>query len=311
MAEEKNAAMAYVPGERMEEVKPGSADDPLASDETRAAAAAASGAAPAPVAPTAPEGAGEQAPPPTPATPAPAPAAPEAAPAPAPAAQPADATPKGDDPAALERLGTFVDERAAVILREARVDYDRTITKIGQAAKEREATLTQRVRDLEMHGLSDEEKVALKAQHGLDDEKARLVAYNEELDAQHQDVLVARLSLTYGPFGVKENDLQSKTVEEMELYCAQRKANYFEEQAKNAGTQPASAAPAAPAPAPQPSAEPPTGAPGGTAPAGATAPSDTGASAPAPGEQEFDKGTGREAMRKNLANIPVETVKRA
>jgi len=106
---------------------------------------------------------------------------------------------------------------------------------------------------------------------------------------------------------VKESDLQSKTVEEMELYCSQRKADYFEQQVKNAGTKPAPAAPAAPAPA----SPPPTETPGGAAPAGATAPSDTGASAPAPGEQEFDKGTGREAMRKNLANIPVETVKRA
>ena len=304
MPDPNDAATAYVPGGTMEEVKPGSADDPLASDETRAAAAAASGAAPAPAAPTAPEGTGGQAPPPTPATPEPT----LVAPAPAPAAPPEGAALSEEEAAALGRLDSFVDEKVAGILRESKANADRVITKLSEGHKVREAELTERVRSLETHGLSDEEKKTLTDRYALEDRETHLKEYNEELDEQHQDILVARLSLEYSPFGVKEGDLQSKTVEEMELYCAQRKADYFEEQAKNAGVKPVNPAAPATAPAPQPPAETPKETPGGAAPAGATAPSDTGANAPAPGEKEFDKSMGREAMQKNLDNIPVESV---
>ena len=293
-------------GQKVAEAQPGSADDLLLTDEARAALATAGdkpGAAPAaPAAPAAADGTG--APATEPAKPAASEAAPaaEAAPTPAPAAPAEDAAAKAKaEQEALEQLGTLLSDQRAEILRETQAISDRNTTKIVDRYTSQLDALTARSRELELHGLDDEEKAALKEKHTLEDEKAKLISYHEELDEQHQDILVARLSFEYGPFGVKETDLRTKSVEEMEIYCATQKANYFEQQAKNAGANPsAPAAPAAPAAEPTATEKP--------APAAAGAPSDAGGAAPAPAAQEFDKSQGREAMAKNFENIPAETV---
>jgi hypothetical protein len=283
-----------VSGQTMVEVEPGSADDLLLTDEARAAKAASTGAAAA-ADTSATEGDDDQ----------------------GDTTQPPATAPgvKGggtgevewteEDLAALERLDSFMEEqveaRATERLRAFQSKVDGRIAGLQKEHTAEVMALREQVREAQLVGLTDAEKTRLQEHWDYEDKKAEVDKAAKEVEEYHHDVMVVAYTLEYGRFGVKEEDLADMTIEEMETACLQKKASYFEDLAQHGGVKPA----AAPTAAQKPAAP----APQKPAPAGASAPSDVGASAPAPAPKEFDKGMGRDAMFKNMQNLPVEEVR--
>jgi len=286
-----------VTGTRMEVVDPDSEDDPLLTDEARVARAAASGAVAAP-APPATEVASPQAAPATTEVPPAAPTPTEAPPAESAAAEGAE---DEETAAALGRLDTFLEEREKEH-REALRSRDQAITRLQQDHAAQIKSIRAELRETQLTGLEEEDKKALLKKWADDDRTTELDAYAETLKGYDHDLMVVRLTTGYGQYGVKEEDLQDKTIDEMELYCRDAKADHFEKLAKGGIHAAAPQTPptnvAAPAPAqPAPST-----------PAGLTAPSDVGSGTPAPKEHEFNPKQGRDAMLENLNNLPTESI---
>ena len=294
----ENIVNDEVTGTRMEVVDPDSEDDPLLTDEARVARAAASGAAAAP-APTATEVASPQAAPTTTAGPPAAPALTEAPPA-----EPTvgEGSQDAEYVAALGRLDNYLEERDKEH-HEALRSRDQAITRLQQEHTAAIKSIREELRQTQLVGLEEDEKKALVKKWSDDDRTAELDAYAETLKGYDHDLMVVRLTTGYGQYGVKEEDLQDKTLDEMELYCRDSKADYFEKMAKG-GIH------AAALPKPAATVEPPIA---GTqlapeTPAGLTAPSDVGSGTPAPKEHEFNPKQGRDAMLENLTNLPTESI---
>ncbi len=309
MADTNPAPGSDVPEKDQTEIVPGSADDPLLTDEARASLAASRGAPVVPAEPPAAEPA--PAPSATPASPEPAPAPVAPAPAPAPAA-PAPAAPvvaekpSGEEEAeALGRLGTFVDDKVRDRLAQFQRTADTRIDTLTKGQAEQVKTLTDQLREAQVKGLSDEDVAELRQRWAHDDKLGQLLAREKQVDEYAETVVITKLTFEFGPFGVKEEDLQGKSIEEMELFCTQQKANHFEKLATSGGTKPAdsTAAPAALAADGTPA---PTETP--AAPAAASAPSDTGGATPAPAGAEWKTGLNKDDMAENLKNLPVETI---
>jgi len=293
----ENIVNDEVTGTRMEVVDPDSEDDLLLTDEARVARAAASGAAAAP-APTATEVASPQAAPPTTGTPpaAPAPTAP-------PPAESAVGEGAQDEEyvAALGRLDNYLEERDKEH-HEALRSRDQAITRLQQEHTAAIKSIREELRQTQLVGLEEDEKKALVKKWSDDDRTAELDAYAETLKGYDHDLMVVRLTTGYGQYGVKEEDLQDKTLDEMELYCRDSKADYFEKMAKGGIHAAAPQTPLGNVAAPAPAQSAPS------TPAGLTAPSDVGSGTPAPKEHEFNPKQGRDAMHENLNNLPVETI---
>ena len=291
-----------VTGLRMEEVDPDSEDDPLLTEEARAARATASGAAPAPV-PTGTVVANQQA--------APAPTeTPATVVSPTEAASPATVETVAEEEvsdeetaAALGRLDNFLNEQVDARVTAARKGLDQTITRLQKEHMEEIKAVRQELRETKLVGLGEDEQKVLKEKWAYDDRKAELDEYAKTLEGYDQDLMIASLVLKFGQYGVTEAGLADKSVAEMELFCAETKASHFEKLAQGgihaaAPQKPlASAAPPAPVPV----------AP--VVPAGLTAPSDVGSGTPAPKEPEFNKGQGRDAMLENMKNLPLEDMR--
>jgi hypothetical protein len=200
-------------------------------------------------------------------------------------------------------LDGFVEEQVATRLREHQSTVDRSITKMQKEHQDQIKGLQQQLRESQLVGLTDDEKTALTNQWAFNDRKVELEAWSKELEGYDHDLAVARLTMKYEPYGVKEDALADKTIEEMETVCLEAKATYFENLAKTGGVKPVTASQAAPQvePAPAP-------APAPVSPAGATAPSDVGAGTPAPTAPEFKPGQNRDDMLVNLKNLPIDTI---
>ena len=288
-----------VTGLRMEEVDPDSDDDPLLTDEARAARATASGAAPAPV-PTGTEVANQQAAPVPTETPATVETPTEVVPA-EPVVEEGVLSEEGL--AALGRLDNFLNEQVDAKVASALKGRDQTITRLQKEHMEEIKAVRQELRETKLVGLGEDEQKVLKEKWAYDDRKAELDEYAKTLEGYDQDLMIASLVLKFGQYGVTEAGLADKSVAEMELFCAETKASHFEKLAQGgihaaAPQKPlASAAPPAPVPV----------AP--VVPAGLTAPSDVGSGTPAPKEPEFNKGQGRDAMLDNFKNLPLEDMR--
>ena len=288
-----------VTGIRMEEVDPDSDDDPLLTDEARAARVTASGATPAPV-PTGTEAANQQAAPVPTETPATVETPTEVVPA-EPVVEEGVLSEEGL--AALGRLDNFLNEQVDAKVASALKGRDQTITRLQKEHMEEIKAVRQELRETKLVGLGEDEQKVLKEKWAYDDRKAELDEYAKTLEGYDQDLMIASLVLKFGQYGVTEAGLADKSVAEMELFCAETKASHFEKLAQGgihaAAPQKAQAkvepiVPAQPAPA---------------APAGLTAPSDVGSGTPAPKEPEFNKGQGRDAMLENMKNLPLEDMR--
>lgn len=290
-----------VTGIRMEEVDPDSDDDPLLTDEARAARTTASGAVPAPV-PTGTEVASQQA--------APAPTEPPATVvSPTEVASPASVETVAEEEvsdeetaAALGRLDAFLNEQVDAKVASALRGRDQTITRLQKEHTEALKTLRQELRETKLVGLDEDEQKVLQKKWDFEDRNALLDEREAALDGYDKDLMIATFIMKFEKYGVTEEGLAGKSVAEMELFCAETKASHFEKLAQG-GIH--AAAPQKPVAKVEPSV---LAQPAPPAPAGLTAPSDVGSGTPAPKEQEFDKGQGRDVMLKNLQNLPSESI---
>jgi hypothetical protein len=248
------------------------------------------------------EGGGTQAPPPG-TTPAPAagtvePPAPVAPKEPAPFASPAEQA------AAENRLAKFLEEHDAEVKRLAQSEADKRYNGLQEEMKKdrevrlaHEKELREQVRTLQLNGLQPEEQERLKKAWEQDDRTADLDLREQANEDWTRKLVIAQALQESGQFGVEEGDLQGLTPEEVQIFCAEAKAAYYEEKAKGGAAPTAPAASAAPAPAP---AVP--------APQGAHTPSDVGGGGGSAPPVKFNTEMGEDAMRENLAAMPWQSV---
>ena len=306
-------------GLRFEEVPPGSPSDPFAPG---AGADSAPQASPPPAEPapqetqtdTGGEGGGTaptptaEAPPATSGTapPTPPPEGDAAGAAPAPAAP----TPE-EEAAALQKLDTFIEEqldtRAEEIRRKVQSDSDKRVGKLEEetkAAKAQAQALQAQIREFQLNGLSPEDQAKLRAAWEQDDRSTSLDERETALHEYHHALMVATALKDYGAYGVTEEDLKTLTVEEVQLFCAEAKAGYYEELTKQGGTGASGAQPPAMPQAPAQPA-PPTTPP---APASVHAPSDVGGGGATPPPAELSEEQTEQAMLDNLRKLPWENI---
>lgn len=190
--------------------------------------------------------------------------------------------------------------------RSQQAGYDRRINVLNTQLEAERARAADAVRAHEVQlrelalskdGLTPEDKQRLQEQWSVEDEKAKLAAWQQELEGFHGQLTVASLVEEFGAYGVKPEDLTDyDTPEEMEAHCLEAKANALEARLAAGVTAP----PAQPAPA----------APVAPAPAGVTQTSDVGGGGGAPHvPAEMNAEPGRDNLAANIAASGWSTVK--
>lgn len=233
-------------------------------------------------------------PPTTPPPPAPTDGQQLQAPPPAPPAE-AEVQPGGEEDLTEEEYQRFrqqlQDELAAPYeekLRTLQSGQDKARAAVEAKLEDANARLDQMMQDMregKLQGLSPDEQTALRKTWALDDREKKLNEYEANVKNFHSDTDVLALLNEYGPFGVTEEALAAVPVDERELFCEQKRAEYWEQQAK------AKQAP------PQ---QPPASQPQQPVPAGATAPSDTGGGGAVEPPQQPNPNQGPDAMADNI-----------
>jgi hypothetical protein len=246
----------------------------------------------------------------------------------APAVEASKATPE-EEAANLGKLGTFLDEQknetVEAARRAAQSEHDKQSAQFTRQLKEsqdRAQELTDKIRDLELRELTEDERTKAKEVYAQQDERTKLDAYRAELVTTHRGVTVDSLLIDYRDFGVERPKLEAiENPEEMELYCEQQKSAFLENKIAEgpaqpvATVQPASAEPVQPAAA-QPATTTETPAPAAEAapapaaepnapvvPAGATAPSDIGTAGSPEEARKFSEDADPAALTDNLRNM--------
>lgn len=318
-------------GQTFTEVEPGSADDPFAAGQS-AASDVVVGASPAVqlaggavaastvevpfTAPTAT---------PTP-TPIPAPASPEApvvpasaAVAPASAAPAAPEAPSADpatpvvelSPAEMalkegkldDHLAGLVKEATGAALKNQQSGYDKRIQSLTDDLKDVRETSLKAEREGKLEDLTSEEQDILKDKWSLEDLRTSLVEYEDKLDGYFHSLYVGALVQEFSPYGVTAEDLDNiEESEDMDAFVQEKQLDWFK-----AGK----AVPDATVTAPTRTVESPVAPPvviPAAAPAGAQAPTDVGGTAPSSPPPTPDTGLGLDAMARNLAQMPWESL---
>ncbi len=281
----------------IEEVVPGSADDPF----TKASA--------------------------TPASPSPSPAGGTGADAASGAETVVDASATTVDPASTtvvedtdEELSPDEEAAISVLIEQIRAEvrteelpkvqsaYDRRIaaldrsaTAAAQAAAVREQALQAQVREAQLNGLSDEEKTRLRSEWNLVDETAKVDAYRQEVEAYHKEVYILDCVAQFGTeLGITADDLVDfNSPEEIEAFIKDSALAHYRDLAAGRTVAPVEAKPAATKPVSAATATP----------AGLDAASDGGAGSAVPSVVKFDPRPGKDAMLNNIKNGAWETVK--
>lgn len=194
-------------------------------------------------------------------------------------------------------------EMESEILPRLQSGFDRRVANIERAlqaqleASEKQAeALREETRQAKLNGLTAEEQDKLKQTWLLEDEKAKLDAFRQEVVEYHKSVFVADCISQFPELELTEDELnQFETPEEIEVFIKDSLISHLRGQDSDStktGTEPAktAAAPAASTPATR------------TAPAGLDAPSDAGGGAAVPDPTKFDSRTGREAMAANIGS---------
>ncbi len=244
----------------------------------------------------------------------PAPASPPAEPPATPASQPPPETPsEGQQPSEAEaqpppgegepdlteeeytqfkaRLQEELAAPYAERLRTQQSGQDKAMSAVQQqleASNARLDQITQEVREGKLQGLTPEEQAGLRKTWELDDREKKLNKYEETVKSFHSDTDILALLNEYEQFGVTEEVLTAVPIDERELFCEQKRAEYWEAKAKAGGQSGTNGQPQQPAPPPKP------------VPAGVHAPSDTGGggSAEPPPQPNTEQGPG--AMADNI-----------
>jgi len=209
-----------------------------------------------------------------------------------------------EDTAALQRLDDFLEEERARIRKEVedtivpRVQsgLDRQIADLKRQnedlAKQQEETNRQ-IREQYIASLSPEEQVKMREAWANEDTAKENDSYAAELQAYHDDLDFYRLMLEHGEY-VKEEDLQAVEPDRRELFCKDKAIEWL--RANPAGV---TQAPKVNGAQPKPQAAQPKRQP---APAGARAPSDTGGGAPPNPSAKQVEGKGLDAMAASVGD---------
>ena len=148
--------------------------------------------------------------------------------------------------------------------------------------------LRNQIREGQIANLSEDEQKRIREGWANEDKAKELDTFAGELVGYHDELDVIRLTNTYGQFGVTEDELLELEPEDREVYCLRAEVAYLKS-GQTAKTQPAPAAKAAEPPAPKK-----------PAPAGASARSDVGSDAVPPPPSQRDDGKGLDAMANNV-----------
>jgi hypothetical protein len=216
------------------------------------------------------------------------------------ASPPPQATPE-EEAEALRKLDGFLEEQLKATAEETRRGmqklYDPKIDKLTkdiEAASAREKQFREEIRQLQLQGVDEDQKSKLKAVWEQEDKKSELDTYAKQLEDYHRDLMVATMIKDYSDYGVEEKDLGGLTLEEMQIFCAEAKAAYFEELSKKGP--------------PPLTAPPPIVQQGAPAPAGVNARSDVGGGGGANPPVKLSEEQSPRAMAENLAKLPWETI---
>ena len=244
----------------------------------------------------------------TPATPA-TPAATETPPAPgATPTEPAQA-PAGDDDTAVpitqaqfEEFKKEQEKQHQDQLRTQQAGQDRAMAAQRKELEDIRAESVQareEVREIKLHGLSEDEQAKLKKQWEADDRLEGIDAYRDQVEGYHNDVDLIRLLNEYGQYGVTEEELKEIPMEERELVCSMKRSTYWEDIATGK-TKPSETKNGQPSSGQPPPTQPSTATKEPVSPAGASAPSDAGGSGAPPQPPKFNDTQGPDAMAENI-----------
>lgn len=239
-------------------------------------------------------------------------------------------------------LARWNEEQVEGARREQQGNYDRRADQLTRqfqndlaGAQEQTAQLRAQVREIQVQGLSDDERATVMARLDQEDRSDELQTWENELNSYHKGLMALSLETENADFGVNADDLmQFETPEEMEAFCLEQKATALDQRvaaltngAAPATTQPAQqpapvvaqapAQPAQPSQVVAPAYEPPAGfvlvreTPQAEPqiPAGAVAPSDTGGGGTPPNPNELSKELGSEALKGNLGKMGWESIR--
>ncbi len=212
---------------------------------------------------------------------------------------------------ALKTLGSYFEEQNSTNVQEAlskqQSNYDKQIAAMNKtidSIKEQDAARTLKIRELETQGLSDEERTKVMGVYAQEDKTAQLLAYEQELNEFHQELLVFNLMQEFQSFGVtQESLLKYDNPGEMQAYCFEQKAEFLEKKLEeNSNTQQTVT------PTPVQTPEKPVEQPTPQVPAGANAPSDIGSGGATPQTKTFATEQSPDAFQKNLKGMGWDTV---
>ena len=314
-----------VTGLPVEVVEPGSTEDPFSGKNPQATSAPASEGAPQEPVVQSAEGNTEQ--PTTTQTPTPEPVvqvvpanqAPATAQEPvAPETEtksPEEETVGGlslEEEEALKTLGSYFEEQTSSSVQEAlskqQSNYDKQIAAMNktiESIKEQEAQRTNQIRELETRDLSEDERKKVMDVYAQDDKTAQLLAYEQELNEFHQELLVFNLMQEFQSFGVtQESLLKFDNPGEMQAYCFEQKAEFLEKKLEESSSTQQTVTPP-PVQTPEKPVEQPTP----QVPPGATAPSDIGSEGATPQPKTFATEQSPDAFQKNLKDMGWDTVR--
>jgi len=288
------------PGLTVNEVAPGSADDPFAppSDPNAAPSPSPAGGT-GEAAPTDPESSRDGT---------------ATATSTDPAGQ-ADPGNEGDDEDSAQ-LAQLIDlirtEVRGEELPKVQSSYDRRIAALErqhqaalEAAEAQAKALQEELRSVKLSGLSAEDQQKLREQWAYDDRRAELESLAADVEEYHKSVFVADVMIQFPELELTEDELnQFGSPEEIEAYVKDTLIDFYRSQALSGsgaeqGTQPNRTATAAHSAAPDPR----------PAPAGVNAPSDAGGGAAVPNGPRFNETPGLDAMRQNISNGGWDTLR--
>lgn len=191
----------------------------------------------------------------------------------------------------------LVKDQIGTILRSQQGSYDKRITTLTDELKAaREAALVT-AREGKLENLTDDEQQILREKWAIEDERRMLDAEIEVADTYFRSMYVATLIQDYAQFGVTAEDLeQLDEPEEMDAFVAEKELSYYRSGQHLTAVVPAHQV--------ESSAVQPVE----TAPAGAQAPTDVGGSGPSTTPAKFDESPGLDVMARNLNNLPWQSL---
>lgn len=209
-----------------------------------------------------------------------------------------------EDEDAKKFIAGLVNAKAEEVRRAEQSVRDKQVNTLREELKAaREAAIkAEREAKLNSEDLSDEEKETLRNKYALEDEKARIDAYAEEVDGMYKALVVAKLVESHGQFGVTEEALSAfDEPDEMEAFAKDKELEAYRSGTLTAKTNQVPDRAVAASAAETETKE--------QVPAGASAPSDVGGGAPPAPPVQLSPEAGMDTLASNLSKLQWETVR--